>query len=201
VGLPRRVRPALVVSGCGGGGRRTEPRRSESAAMTWRIGGGGRFPAKAGRWARPAEIDGPRVSNESARHGAEPVAISVDFVLLRRKIRRTGREQAAGVWVVEEGPGTPAELPVQSQGGEPARAGGQTNYVNTWALGPLKARRVAHVHVEGRAGEGGPPTPCHLRVAAGTGGQRPRPVLRGGRSGEQEPHRRGYRACPADLRT
>jgi hypothetical protein len=40
------------------------------------------------------------------------------------------------VWVVEQGPGKPAGRPVESQAISPP-GGGQTAYVNTWALGPL----------------------------------------------------------------
>lgn len=42
------------------------------------------------------------------------------------------------VWVVEQGPGAIASPPVQSQAISPP-GGGQTAYVNTWALGPLAA--------------------------------------------------------------
>ena len=40
------------------------------------------------------------------------------------------------VWVVEQGPGKPPQAPVESQVISPPR-GGQTDYVNTWALGAL----------------------------------------------------------------
>ena len=40
------------------------------------------------------------------------------------------------VWIVNEGPGTIPKRPVQSQAIDPP-GGGQTAYVNTWALGPL----------------------------------------------------------------
>jgi hypothetical protein len=40
------------------------------------------------------------------------------------------------IWVIEQGPGPPARPPVQTQ--EISKpGGGQTAYVNTWALGPL----------------------------------------------------------------
>ncbi len=45
------------------------------------------------------------------------------------------------VWVVEQGPGTPPQAPVQSQAVSPP-GGGQTAYVNTWALGPLKPKQT-----------------------------------------------------------
>ena len=45
------------------------------------------------------------------------------------------------VWVVEAGPGAIPRRPVQSQAVSPP-GGGQTAYVNTWALGPLAPGRV-----------------------------------------------------------
>jgi hypothetical protein len=45
------------------------------------------------------------------------------------------------VWVIEAGPGTIPRRPVESQAVSPP-GGGQTAYVNTWALGPLAPGRV-----------------------------------------------------------
>jgi hypothetical protein len=42
------------------------------------------------------------------------------------------------VWVIDEGPGPQPPTPVESQAVSPP-GGGQTAYVNTWALGPLAA--------------------------------------------------------------
>jgi hypothetical protein len=42
------------------------------------------------------------------------------------------------VWVIERGPGTPARSPVETQEVS-IPGGGQTSYVNTWALGVLPA--------------------------------------------------------------
>ncbi len=46
------------------------------------------------------------------------------------------------VWVIERGPGEPAKLPVQTQEVS-VPGGGQTAYLNTWALGVLPAHRTA----------------------------------------------------------
>ncbi len=73
------------------------------------------------------------------------------------------------VWVIERGPGAIAVPPVESQEISPP-GGGQTNYVNTWALGPLAPGRIrtfiwrvvpvkAGVHV------------VHFIVAAGLAGK------------------------------
>ena len=45
------------------------------------------------------------------------------------------------IWVVERGPGTPAKTPVQTQEVS-IPGGGQTAYVNAWALGPLPAHHT-----------------------------------------------------------
>jgi hypothetical protein len=45
------------------------------------------------------------------------------------------------VWVIERGPGQPALAPVESQEVS-IPGGGQTAYVNTWALGPLAAHQT-----------------------------------------------------------
>lgn len=54
------------------------------------------------------------------------------------------REEAAPkqpVWIVDQGPGTVPRRPVQSEAIDPP-GGGQTAYVNTWALGPLGPGRL-----------------------------------------------------------
>jgi hypothetical protein len=45
------------------------------------------------------------------------------------------------VWVIERGPGQPARPPVETQEVS-IPGGGQTAYVNTWALGPLPAHQT-----------------------------------------------------------
>ncbi len=45
------------------------------------------------------------------------------------------------IWVIERGPGQPARPPVETQEVS-IPGGGQTAYVNTWALGPLRAHQT-----------------------------------------------------------
>lgn len=161
---------ALAISGCGGGSEQTHGEAKRSYAM--RIAAAS-FPAKQSM-ARPAEMK-VRVSNESART-VPNVAISVDSFSYVEKYAELAANKRP-VWVVEEGPGTPAALPVQSQAVSPP-GGGQTNYVNTWALGPLKAgasRTFTWKVVPVKAGS----YTLHLKVAAGLAGNA-RAVLRGG---------------------
>jgi hypothetical protein len=161
---------ALAMAGCGGGTEQSHGEVKRSYDM--RIAAA-TFPAKQSM-ARPTEMK-VRVSNESART-VPNVAISVDSFSYVEKYAELAANKRP-VWVVEEGPGTPAKLPVQSQAVSPP-GGGQTNYVNTWALGPLKAgasRTFTWKVVPVKAGS----YTLHLKVAAGLAGNA-RAVLRGG---------------------
>jgi hypothetical protein len=121
---------ALLAAGCGGGNEQTHGEAKRSYKM--RISAAS-FPAKQSI-AKPAEV---RVLNESDRT-VPVVAITVDSFSYVEKYPELAADKRP-VWVVEQGPGTSAKLPVQSQAISPP-GGGQTAYVNTWALGPLKAK-------------------------------------------------------------
>jgi hypothetical protein len=73
------------------------------------------------------------------------------------------------IWVVEQGPGAVPKRPVQSQAISPP-GGGQTAYVNTWALGPL-----ASGHTRTFAWRVAPVKPgiytVHYTIAAGLAGR------------------------------
>jgi hypothetical protein len=73
------------------------------------------------------------------------------------------------IWVIEQGPGPRASRPVESQEvSQPG--GGQTAYVNTWALGPLPPRAIrtyAWVVVPVKPGL----HTVHFRVQAGLSGK------------------------------
>jgi hypothetical protein len=161
---------AFVASGCGGGVEQSHGEAKRSYQM--RIAAAS-FPAKQSM-ARPTEMS-VRVSNESART-VPNVAISVDsFSYVEKHAELAANKRP--VWVVEHGPGAPAKLPVQSQAVSPP-GGAQTAYVNTWALGPLKAgasRTFKWKVVPVKAGS----YTVHVLVAAGLAGNA-RAVLRGG---------------------
>lgn len=123
---------ALLFSGCGGGSEQTHGEVKRSYAM--RISAAS-FPAKQSI-SKPAEMR-VRVLNESNRT-VPAVAITVDSFSYVEKFAELAANKRP-VWVVEQGPGTIAKLPVQSQAVSPP-GGGQTAYVNTWALGALKAK-------------------------------------------------------------
>jgi hypothetical protein len=122
---------AALVSACGGGSAQDvhEARRTYTMKVL-----SASFPAKQAV-ARPALLI-IRVRNTS-RHVVPNVAVTVDSF----NYTATTPELAANkrpVWAIERGPGPAASPPVQSQEvSQPG--GGQTAYVNTWALGPLAA--------------------------------------------------------------
>jgi hypothetical protein len=73
------------------------------------------------------------------------------------------------IWVVEQGPGAVPKRPVQSQAISPP-GGGQTAYVNTWALGPLAPGRTQTFAWRVAPVKAGLYT-VHYRIAAGLSGR------------------------------
>ncbi|HUA75397.1 MAG TPA: hypothetical protein VL988_11615 [Solirubrobacteraceae bacterium] len=164
---------ALVASGCGGGSEQNHGEAKRTYEMQISAA---KFPTKQAV-ARPAQLT-LQVHNESS-HTVPNVAITVDSFSYVEKYPELAANKRP-VWVVEEGPGTPAKLPVQSQSVSPP-GGGQTAYVNTWALGPLKAgasRTFTWKVVPVKSGS----YTVHLRVGAGLAGNA-KAVLAGGGEG------------------
>lgn len=85
--------------------------------------------------ARPIRL-ALRVRNAGTRT-APSVAVSLDSFNYVENFPQLAASQRP-VWVVEQGPGPAARIPVQSQAVSPP-GGAQTAYVNTWTLGPLAA--------------------------------------------------------------
>lgn len=162
---------ALAAAGCGGGSEQTHGEAKRSYAM--RISAAS-FPPKQSI-AKPAEMR-VRVLNSSDRT-VPVVAITVDSFSYVEKYPELAANKRP-VWVVEQGPGTIANLPVQSQAVSPP-GGGQTAYVNTWALGPLKAkaeRTFSWRVVPVKAGSHS----VRLTVSAGLAGNAKATLARGG---------------------
>jgi hypothetical protein len=151
----------LLVAGCGGGAKQTagEPEHTykiEVLDLTFK-------PQQA--IGRPAKM---RIEVRNADTKTIPnIAVTLDSFYYTEKYPELASTQRP-IWVVEKGPGTPPEAPVQSQAISPP-GGGQTAYVNTWALGalaphhkqvfewtviPVKAG-THHINVEISAGLGG----------------------------------------------
>jgi hypothetical protein len=84
------------------------------------------------------------------------------------------------IWVIEEGPGAIPKRPVESQAVSPP-GGGQTAYVNTWALGPLAPRQTKTFLWRVVPVKAGTYT-VHYTVAAGLAGNARARLLGGGAS-------------------
>lgn len=153
--------PALLFNGCGGGSEQTHGEVKRSYEM--RISAA-TFPARQSI-SKPAELR-VKVLNEADRT-VPNVAITVDAFSYVEKYPELAANKRP-IWVVEQGPGAVPALPVQSQAVSPP-GGGQTVYINTWALGPLKPKAVQTFTwkvVPVKAGAHS----IHLTVAAGLAG-------------------------------
>jgi hypothetical protein len=126
---------ALLVSGCGGGTRQDarEPEHVYKIRVTDLT-----FPPKQAI-SRPTFM---RIKVVNADTKTIPnIGVTIDSFYYTS----TYPELAANrrpIWVVEQGPGPNPSRPAQSQAISPP-GGGQTAYVNTWALGPLAPGKTA----------------------------------------------------------
>jgi hypothetical protein len=77
-----------------------------------------------------------RVQN-TGTHTVPNIAVTVDSFSYASSYQGLASPQRP-VWVIEEGPGAQPSTPVESEAISPP-GGGQTAYVNTWAIGPLSA--------------------------------------------------------------
>jgi hypothetical protein len=152
---------ALLLSGCGGGSEQTHAEAKRSYAM--RISAAA-FPAKQSI-SKPVELR-VKVLNEADRT-VPNVAITVDAFSYVEKYPELAANKRP-IWVVEQGPGAVPALPVQSQAVSPP-GGGQTVYINTWALGPLKPKATQTFAWKVVPVKAGAHT-VHLTVAAGLAG-------------------------------
>lgn len=119
---------ALIVSGCGG----AEQDAGEHA-RTYRLQLGGASFQRRQSVSKPAALR-LTVHNPDTRT-VPNVAVTIDSFYYTEKYPELAADKRP-VWVVEQGPGAIASPPVQSEAVSPP-GGGQTAYVNTWALGPL----------------------------------------------------------------
>jgi len=139
VEFPRRARGALLAalaatavllaSGCGSGARQDAGEPSGSFTMEILKAS---FPARQSI-SRPASLE-LKVRNTGA-HTVPNVAVTVDSFLYTEHFPELSANKRP-IWAIERGPGAIAKPPVQSQEVS-VPGGGQTAYVNTWALGPL----------------------------------------------------------------
>ncbi len=153
---------ALLVSGCGGG----TPQDAGEAAHTYKIQilDATFDPTQA--VARPTSM---RIKVRNADLRTIPnVAVTVDSFYYTETYPELAADKRP-VWVVERGPGTIPARPVESQAISPP-GGGQTAYLNTWALGPLAPGGTRTFEWKVVPVKTGAHT-VHLEVAAGLAGK------------------------------
>ena len=119
---------ALAASGCGAA---RQDAREPNQTYTMRVLAS-RFP-RLQAIARPTSLL-LLVQNTSALT-APNVAVTLDSFYYTAHHPELAASQRP-VWIVDQGPGHIPQPPVQSAAVSPP-GGGQTAYVNTWALGPL----------------------------------------------------------------
>lgn len=92
--------------------------------------------------ARPTSLE--LVVRNIGPHTAPNVAVTIDSFNYSENYPQLAANQRP-IWVVDRGPGTIPPRPANSQAISPP-GGGQTNYVNTWALGALPTGRAQTFH-------------------------------------------------------
>jgi hypothetical protein len=123
------VLAGLLAGGCGSGAR--QDAREPAAGFTLAVVHAA-FPAKQSI-ARPAGME--LVVRNTGERTAPNVAVTVDSFYYTEHFPELASNKRP-IWVIEKGPGTIPGRPVDSEAVSPP-GGGQTAYVNTWALGPL----------------------------------------------------------------
>jgi hypothetical protein len=119
---------ALALAGCGGGSRQD----AHEPAGTFAMKVGARFPA-AQSIARPSRF--VVAVRNTGTQTVPNVAVTIDSFDYNSNYPGLAVRQRP-VWAIERGPGAIASPPVQTENVS-LPGGGQTAYVNTWALGPL----------------------------------------------------------------
>jgi hypothetical protein len=120
---------AVPLAGCGGGSQATAGESARSFDVKVAVAS---FPAKQSV-ATPARL---RITVQNTGDRTIPVvAVTVDsFNYASNYVGLAANKRP--VWAIEQGPGQPAKPPVETQEVS-TPGGGQTSYVNTWALGAL----------------------------------------------------------------
>jgi hypothetical protein len=120
---------ALLVAGCGGGA--SQDAHEPSASYQLRVVHAS-FPTSQAV-ARQTKLE-LQVRNTGS-HTVPNVAVTVDSFNYTSNYSELAADKRP-IWAIEQGPGAIANPPVESQEVSPP-GGGQTAYVNTWALGAL----------------------------------------------------------------
>jgi len=152
---------ALLAGGCGGGSKQDAGEPKINVRMNVTLAS---FPPLQAI-SRPTTLT-LRVRNTGTQV-APNVAVTLDSLNYASNYPELSAAQRP-VWVINRGPGEVPVRPAQSQAISPP-GGGVTNYVNTWALGPLApghARTFNWRVVPVKAGK----HTVHFTVAAGLAG-------------------------------
>ena len=152
----------LLLAGCGGGSRQDAGEKSATYQMKVVAAS---FPAKQSI-ARPTVMS--LLVRNTGSSTVPNVAITVDSFNYASNYPDLADDKRP-IWAIEQGPGAIAKPPVQTQEISPP-GGGQTAYVNTWALGPLPAGRAQLFTWKVVPVKAGAHTVTYT-VAAGLGGQ------------------------------
>jgi hypothetical protein len=151
---------ALLAAGCGASRQdANEQQRSYTMKVVK-----ANFPAKQAI-ARPASLE-LRVENADSRT-VPNVAVTLDSFYYTENYPQLAANKRP-IWVIEAGPGKVPTKFVESQSVSPP-GGAQTNYVSTWALGPLAPRQVQTFVWHVAPVKAGTHT-VHYTVAAGLAG-------------------------------
>ncbi len=151
-----------MLAGCGGGGRQDAKESAGTFAMQVLHPS---FPS-AQSIARETRLVLP-VRN-AGTHTVPNVAVTIDSFDYTSNYADLAADKRP-VWAIEQGPGAVAKRPVESEEIS-SPGGGQTAYVNTWALGALapgKTRTFVWRVVPVKAGS----YTVHYTIAAGLSGK------------------------------
>jgi hypothetical protein len=151
---------ALLAAGCGAS---RQDAREKKRSYTMKVVKAN-FPAKQAI-ARPASLE-LRVENADSRT-VPNVAVTLDSFYYTENYPQLAANKRP-IWVIEAGPGKVPTKFVESQSVSPL-GGAQTNYVSTWALGPLAPGHVQTFVWHVAPVKAGTHT-VHYTVAAGLAG-------------------------------
>jgi hypothetical protein len=160
----------LVASGCGGA---RQDAHEPNASFTMKVVRAS-FPANQAI-ARQTQLE--LAVRNTGTQTAPDVAVTLDSFYYTESYPELATDKRP-IWVVESGPGARVKRPVQSQAVSPP-GGGQTAYVNTWALGPLAPGQTQRFLWHVAPVKAGVHT-VHYVVAAGLAGKAKAALASGG---------------------
>jgi hypothetical protein len=162
---------ALLAAGCGEAGRDASEPKGTYAVEVVRAS----FPRKQAV-ARDTRLE--MVVRNAGLRTVPNLAVTIDSFYYRSDYPHLSIAKRP-VWIVNTGPGAVAKPPVESEEINPP-GGGETVFVNTWALGPLAAGHRARFVWRVTPVKSGRHT-IHYAVAAGLDGKAVAQLPEGGR--------------------